>query len=370
MADGSMLATLYSHWGQSPWLDTLSRAYLQDGTLETWRNRGIRGVTSNPTIFQRAIAGSSLYDDELTDALRRHGSVSDAYWDLVCTDIADAADLFRPVFDASQGDDGYVSVEVSPSLAHDTDATVDAAQMLWQRLNRPNVMIKVPATTAGIDAVSRIIACGIHVNVTLIFSLDTYRRVLDAYMDGLEQLARVSPHALPSVASVASFFVSRVDSEIDQRLSDIGTPEALELLGRAAVAQAQLAYAHFIEACATTRWSALERQGAKVQRPLWASTSTKNPNYPDTLYVDELIGPHTVNTLPEITAQAFDDHGRAGRTVDADLGAAREYWRKIQAVGVDIADVATVLEQQGVEAFQKSFDDLLAELSEKASRQQ
>lgn len=368
MTDATRLNTLHGTCGQSPWLDTLSRAYLQDGTLERWRDRGIRGVTSNPTIFQKAIAGSSLYDAELAEAFARHHDVTSAYWDLVSTDIGNAADLFRPLYDSSRGDDGYVSVEVSPALAHDADATVEAAQVLSRRINRPNVMIKVPATEAGIDAVRRIIACGIHVNVTLIFSLETYARVLDAYMDGLEELSRQSTSPLSSVSSVASFFVSRVDTEIDQRLTHLGTPEALAQRGRAAVAQAKLAYAHFVRTCSSTRWLALAEKGARVQRPLWASTSTKNPSYPDTMYVDQLIGPHSVNTLPEATAEAFDDHGVAKRTVDVGIDEATLFWESLHAVGVDTADVARVLEQQGVEAFRKSFDDLLAELGEKAAR--
>lgn len=368
MTDSTRLKALHETCGQSPWLDTLSRAYLLDGTLERWLQQGIRGVTSNPSIFQKAIAGSSLYDHELMQSYAQRPDIRAAYWDLVCTDIANAADVFRTLYESSAREDGYVSVEVSPDLAYDTDATVTAARTLWERLNRPNVMIKVPATQAGIDAVRQIVALGINVNVTLIFSLDTYAQVLDAYLRGLEELLVTNPTAVSTVASVASFFVSRVDTEIDQRLTEIGSSEALAMRGRSAIAQARLAYAHFQDSMLSERWAGLHRHGATPQRPLWASTSTKNPQYPDTLYVDQLIGPHSVNTLPEPTAQAFDNHGVVHRTIDAGVDVARMEWNSLERLGIDTHDVARLLEQQGVDAFRKSFDDLLSELSDKAAR--
>jgi transaldolase len=369
MINSTRLTALHETCGQSPWLDTLSRAYLLDGTLERWLQQGIRGVTSNPSIFQKAIAGSSLYDHELLQSYTHHRDVHVAYWDLVCSDIANAADMFRGLYESSAGQDGYVSVEVSPDLAYDTVATVAAARTLWERLNRPNVMIKVPATQAGIDAVRQIVANGINVNVTLIFSLDTYAQVLESYLGGLEELATTNPTAVSTVASVASFFVSRVDTEIDQRLADIGSHEALAMRGRSAIAQARLAYAHFQESMLSTRWADLQsRHGATPQRPLWASTSTKNPQYPDTLYVDQLIGPLSVNTLPEPTARAFDDHGVVRQTIDVGLEEARKEWDSLQRLGVDTQDVARLLEKQGVDAFRKSFDDLLSELRDKVAQ--
>ena len=360
------LIDLFAIGGQSPWIDNLGRGPLRDGSLGAWKQRGIRGITSNPTIFQKAIAGSALYDRELAASLNRHGDVETAYWDLVCSDIAEAADLFRDVYDNSEGGDGYVSVEVSPTLAHDTAGTIAAAQMLWGRLDRPNVMIKIPATASGIEAVSVVTELGINVNVTLIFGLRGYARVLEAYMSGLEALLEREPGRVAQVASVASFFISRVDSEIDRRLTEIGTPDALDLRGRGAVAQAQLAYEHFTDVLVGSRWNALAAAGAKPQRPLWASTSTKNPTYPDTLYVDPLVGPMSVNTLPEATAEAFSDHGSPIRSVDSDPESARHVWNAIMQVGVDTEDVATVLEKQGVEAFVASHNDLLIELAAKA----
>ena len=364
--NGDRLVELFAIGGQSPWIDNLGRSLLRDGSLDRWKRRGIRGITSNPTIFQKAIAGSSLYDEELVASLRRHGDVEAAYWDLVCSDIAEAADMFLDVYEESNGGDGFVSVEVSPTLAHDTAGTIAAAQALWARLDRPNVMIKIPATASGIDAVATVIGLGINVNVTLIFDLQGYARVLEAYMTGLETLLGRDPGRISRVASVASFFISRVDTEIDRRLTAIGTPEALALRGRGAVAQAQLAYDRFSSVLSGSRWSALREAGAKPQRPLWASTSTKNPTYPDTLYVDPLVGPMSVNTLPEATAEAFSDHGSTARSVDSDVARARRDWNALVHVGIDTDDVARVLETQGVEAFVTSFNDLLAELTDKA----
>jgi transaldolase len=366
VVDSTRLQDLFRIGGQSPWIDNLGREQLRNGSLAEWKRRGIRGVTSNPTIFQKAIAGSDLYDEELSNSLMRHDDIESAYWDLVCSDIAEAADLFIDVYEDSGGLDGFVSIEVSPTLAYDTAGTVEAALSLWDRLARPNVMIKIPATSAGIDALAPVIAHGVNVNVTLIFGLKVYARVLDAFMSGLEELMLRDPTRVSAVASVASFFVSRVDSEIDSRLSKLGGHEAITLQGKAAVAQAKLAYDLFTNICKTERWARLESIGARPQRPLWASTSTKNPSYPDTLYVDRLIGTHSVNTLPEITANAFCDHGTVGRSVDTDMESAREDWRRLGELGIDTDDVARVLEGQGVDAFVVSFSELLRDMRAKA----
>lgn len=359
------LHRLHEAFGQSPWLDNLRRSHLTSGTLAALRDRGVRGLTSNPTIFQKAIQGSDDYDEQFHDLATAGGTLIDHYWAMVGQDIDAACTVFAPVHDASDGADGYVSAEVDPSLAHDTDATIAAARTLHRTIDRDNLMVKIPATEAGLPAIRRMIAEGRNVNVTLIFGLDRHRAVMEAYLAGLEDLARDPDADLSSVASVASFFISRVDSETDRRLDDIGTPAARALRGRAATAQARLAYQQFLETFTGPRWEALAARGARVQRPLWASTSTKDPAYPDTLYVDELIGPDTVNTLPEPTLEAFSDHGTLARRVDADLEDARSAWAGLAEVGVDMDEVATLLEQQGVAAFQKSFDELLGALQAK-----
>jgi transaldolase len=358
----SNLQDLYRVHGQSPWLDNLQRGWLVDGELARWVERGVRGITSNPTIFQKAIAGSDRYDDQFGDLARSGMPVDDAYWDMVVDDIEDALRILRPVHDESDGVDGYVSLEVAPDLARDRDATIASAKDLHDRIAEPNLFVKVPATAEGVQAIRALIGDGRSINVTLIFGLDRYAEVIEAYLSGLEAYQG----DLSQVASVASFFVSRVDTEVDRRLEAIGTPEALELRGKAAVAQAQLAYTTFLEHFRGPRWDALVARGARVQRPLWASTSTKNPAYPDTLYVDPLIGPDTVNTMPEVTLDAFDDHGTLARTVDADPDAARATFDAIRTVGVDLDDVSRVLEDQGVASFAKSFDELITTLSSKA----
>ena len=360
------LHDLYEQHRQSPWLDNLSRSAIADGTLQRWLDRGIRGVTSNPSIFQKAMTSGAAYDEQLATLVRQGASTEDAFWTMAADDIAAACALLRPLFDGSGGDDGFVSLEVAPSLARDESGTTKAALDIHERLGEPNLMVKIPATAEGVPSIRDVIAAGRNVNVTLIFSLDRYRAVMDAYIAGLEQLA-ASGGDVSSVRSVGSFFISRVDSEIDKRLDAIGSPEALALKGRAAVAQGQLAYALFLETFSGPRWEALAARGAVVQRPLWASTSTKDPAYPDTLYVDTLIGPDTVNTMPEVTIEAFDDHGTVARTVDASLDAARATWQALADVGVDLDDVAVVLEEQGVASFVKAFDDLLASLDEKAT---
>ncbi len=360
------IAALHADHGQSPWLDNLKRSYITSGQLVAIRERGVRGLTSNPSIFQKAIQDSADYDDQFSALRSTDTPITDAYWSMVIQDIHGACDVFSKVYDHSDGVDGYVSVEVDPALADDGPATEAAARALHERIDRRNLMVKIPGTEAGLAPVEQMIAEGRCINVTLIFSLDRYARVIEAYLAGLERLA-ADPHAdLSRVASVASFFISRVDSEVDRRLEAIGSPEALALRGRAAVAQGKLAYRLFTEAFRGERWDALAARGARVQRPLWASTSTKNPAYPDTLYVDELIGPQTVNTLPEATLEAFADHGTLEHRVDADLDEADAVWSSLADVGVDMDDVAAQLEREGVSSFQKSFDELVTALTAKA----
>ncbi len=360
------LHDLHDRQGQSPWLDNLRRGYLRSGELQAYVERGIRGITSNPSIFQKAIANSDDYDDQFQELLSFGSSVEDAYWRMVTDDIAEAVSVLRPVHDASDGVDGYVSVEVDPGLARDTDGTIAAARGLHQTLDAPNVFVKIPATAEGVPAIRQMISEGRSINVTLIFSLDRYAEVMEAYVSGLEARAAEGAEDLSDVRSVASFFISRVDTEVDNRLTSIGTDDALALRGRAAVAQGQVAYQRFREVFSGPRWDALAQRGAKVQRPLWASTSTKNPDYPDTLYVDQLIGPDTVNTMPEATIEAFEDHGTVARTVDADSEGARHTLQALSDAGVDLDDVARTLEDEGVAAFEKSFDELLTTLRTKA----
>ena len=360
------LTKLSSEHGQSPWLDNLQRGYLTSGNLASLVERGVRGLTSNPTIFQKAIQGSSDYDEQFRSEIQKGSSAREAYWELVLQDIHGALDVFANLYSQTKGSDGFVSVEVDPSLAHDTAGTLSAARLLHERISRPNVMIKIPATQAGLPAIREMIAEGRNVNVTLIFSLSRYQDVMDAYIDGLEQrMASGSP--VSNIASVASFFISRVDNEIDKRLDALGTPAALALRGTAAVNQARLAYAAFQKTFSGPRWEALAKAGASVQRPLWASTSTKNPAYPDTMYVDQLIGPDTVNTLPDATLEAFADHGTLARTIDQNLGVSRRQWAELAMNAIDVDEVAAQLEAEGVASFIKSFDELIGVLEDKAS---
>ena len=359
-----LLVRLYEEQGQSPWLDNLSRPDLENGRLSGLIARGVRGLTSNPTIFQKSIQASNAYDSQFARELDLSPDVSRAYWELVVADINGALDAFEDLHHGSAGTDGFVSVEVDPSLARDGDATLVAARALHERLARPHAMIKIPATREGLPAIRAMIAEGRNVNVTLIFGLERYDEVIEAYIAGLEDRAAAG-QPLSGVSSVASFFVSRVDSEVDKRLDKIGG-SALDLRGTAAVSQAQLAFALATQRFSGSRWDNLASLGARPQRPLWASTSTKNPDYRDTLYVDELIGPDTVNTLPEQTLEAFDDHGRCARAVDADLAESRRRWDRLADAGVDLADVATTLETEGLASFVASFDDLIGALSTKA----
>lgn len=355
----SRLTELSTEQGQSPWLDNLRRDWLTGGELRQWVARGVRGVTSNPTIFQKAMSGSDAYELQLRTLLGEGASIDEAYWSMVVDDIRGALELLEPVYESSGGTDGFVSVEVAPALAHDTEGTIQAARALADRIGGPNLMVKIPGTAEGLPAIEAMIREGRDINVTLIFGLERYDEVIDAYLAGLE----AHDGDLSGINSVASFFVSRVDTEVDARLDKIGTPEALALKGTAAIAQARAAYELFQERFSGPRWDALAARGAHVQRPLWASTSTKNPEYPDTLYVDSLIGPDTVNTLPEATLAAFDDHGTVARTIDAEPTSHSRVLDQLAEVGVDMADVAAVLEREGVASFSASFDDLVATLT-------
>jgi len=354
---------LLIEFGQSPWHDNLTRALATGGLQKLIDVHGIRGVTSNPTIFEKAIGTGTDYDPQLREVTSGGASTADAYWDLVTTDIANAAGILRPIYDELAASDGYVSIEVSPELARDTAGTVRQARDLWDRLGRPNVMIKIPATVEGLPAITETLAAGINVNVTLIFSLVRYAQVIDAFLAGLEQRQQ-SGDDISRLASVASFFVSRVDTETDRRL-----PDGHALRGKAAVANAKLAYEMFTQKLAGARWDALAAVGARKQRPLWASTSTKNPAYSPTLYVDTLIGRDTVNTLAQASVDVLAE-GDADLDADSilqDLDGARAAIAGLSDAGVDFADVTTTLEREGVDSFAKSFSDALATLEKKAT---
>jgi len=361
------LHDLYDEHGQSPWLDNLKRGWITGGELKQWVERGVRGVTSNPTIFAKAISGATDYDDQFKQLVQQGKPVEVSYWELVQADIEDALAILRPTYDSCGGRDGFVSVEVAPQLARDTAATVDAARLLWREIDEPNLFVKIPGTAEGLPAIQQCLGEGININITLLFGLDRYGEVIEAFITGLEELDRKGGD-LSKIASVASFFVSRVDTEVDRRLEANGSPEALALRGKAAVANAQLAYELFQKRFATDRWKALAAKGAAVQRPLWASTSTKNPEYPDTIYVDNLIGPETVNTMPDQTLEDFGDHGTLARTVDADLDGARGVIADLATVGIDMGDVTKTLEEEGVASFSKSFDELITSLETKADQ--
>ena len=350
--------------GQSPWLDNLARPHLRDGTLAGLVAAGVRESPANPTILARAIEGSDAYDEQFGGCVRRRLSVEEAYWDLVIDDVVAALHLLRSTFDASSGTDGFVSIEVAPDVAFDTGATVAAARALHQRIGQPNLFVKIPATAEGVPAIEAMIAEGRNINVTLVFSLARYDDVIEAYLSGLETLAARGGN-VAGVRSVASFFVSRVDTEVDRRLRGIGGPEARSLVGLAGVAQARLAYQLFRRRFSGERGARLAAAGAHVQRPLWASTSTKD-RLPDTLYVDSLIGPDTVNTMPEPTLAAFEDHGTLARTIDAGLDDAAEVLARLERLGVDMDDVGWALEMQGVAAFRESFAHVLGALGAKA----
>jgi transaldolase len=357
----SKLQQLFVEQGQSPWLDNLTRGHLLRGELERLVADGIRGVTSNPTIFAKAISASHDYDGQFKSLIEAEMNVTDAYWTMVIDDIQGALSILRPTYDDSRGGDGFVSVELAPELAHDTARSIAAARGLHERIAAPNLFVKIPATPQGVPAIHQMIAEGRNINITLIFSLQRYEEVIEAYLSGLE--ARSGD--LNSVHSVASFFVSRVDTEVDRRLDAIGTPDALALRGKAAIAQAKVAYQIFRRRFSGPRWQALAARGAHLQRPLWASTSTKNASYPDTLYVDRLIGPDSINTLPEATIAAFEDHGTITRSIDDSSGDPELVLEQLEAIGVSMSDVGRSLEEQGAAIFTKSFDDLIEALESK-----
>ncbi len=349
-----------SEAGVSLWLDDLSRQRLHSGNLNHLiETEHIVGVTTNPTIFAAALASGDSYQEQVAELAAQGADVDDVVRATTSDDVRDACDVFGDVFTATAGVDGRVSIEVDPRLAHDTAKTTAQAQELAKIVDRPAVLIKIPATVAGLPSITAVLAEGISVNVTLIFSLDRYTGVIDAHMSGLEQ-ARANGHDLSKIHSVASFFVSRVDTEIDKRLDALGSDEAKALRGQAAIANARLAYELYEKSYAGSRWEALESAGAHKQRPLWASTGVKDPQYDDTRYVVDLVAPNTVNTAPEKTIDAVADHGRIrGNTIEGTYGAASATFSALQALGIDLADVYEVLENEGVEKFEKSWEELL-----------
>jgi len=358
MAPNERLAAL-SAAGVSIWLDDLSRERLTSGNLqELITDSAVSGVTTNPTIFAAAVANGEAYDAQVRELAARGADVGDAIREITVADVQNACDVFSGTWESTGGVDGRVSLEVSPLLAHDTDATLAEALDLWKAVDRPNLLVKIPATQEGLSAISSALAEGVSVNVTLIFSVERYRDVMNAYLDGLER-ASANGQTLGGIASVASFFVSRVDTEIDKRLEKIGTDEALALRGKAGVANSRLAYAAFEDVFQGTRWAQLTAQGAKAQRPLWASTGVKNPDYSDTMYVTELVVADTVNTMPEKTLKAFADHGEVkGDRVAGTSAQAQEVFDAVAAQGVDLTDVFLVLENEGVDKFEKSWTEL------------
>jgi transaldolase / glucose-6-phosphate isomerase len=349
--------------GQSVWLDYLRRGMLSSGELQSLIDDGLRGMTSNPTIFEHAIGGSSDYDDQLRGLAASRMSDLEVFERLAVDDVRQAADLFRPVYDATDGRDGFVSLEVSPTLGRDTERTIAEARRLWAEVDRPNLMIKVPGTKEGWPAIERLLSKGININITLLFSLEHYRQVAEAYLRALEARIR-DGKAIDRLASVASFFVSRVDTETDSRIEARGGP-LLDLRGKVAIANAQLAYAWYLDLSQSTRWQRVASAGASPQRLLWASTGTKNPSYSDVLYVDSLIGPDTINTMPPATLQLFEDHGTVQRTLPEDASEAHTIMERLEAGGVDFADVTRALEDDGIEKFAKSFQALLGVIASK-----
>ena len=349
--------------GQSVWLDYLRRGMLRSGELQSLIDDGLRGMTSNPTIFEQAIGGSGDYDDELRSVAGSRMSDLEIFELLAVEDVRQSADLFRPVYDATEGQDGFVSLEVSPALARDAEKTVAEARRLWAAVERPNLMIKVPGTKEGWPAIERLLTEGININITLLFSLEHYRRVAEAHVRALQARARAG-RPIDRLASVASFFVSRVDTETDRRIEARGG-QLLDLRGKVAIANAQLAYAWFRDLLKSADWQRLASTGARPQRLLWASTGTKNPSYSDVLYVDSLIGPDTINTMPPATLQLFEDHGIVRRTLAEDASEAHVVMERLAAGGVDLADVTRALEDDGIEKFAKSFEALLGVIGKK-----
>ena len=348
--------------GQSVWIDSLSRGWLKSGDLARWMDEdALTGVTSNPTIFQKAMSEGEWYDDQLRQVLKEEDDLKEIFLELAITDIEEACDLFRSVWDEGAGKDGYISMEVDPNLAYDTSATIEEAARFHDWVERPNLYVKIPATAPGLPAIEEMIARGRNINVTLIFSLERHREVAEAYIRGLERLAEAGGD-LSTVGSVASYFVSRVDTEADRRLDEAGHPE---LKGKLAVANAKLAYQNYEEIFSGPRWDVLVEKGATPQWCLWASTSTKNPEYRDVLYVEELIGPGTVNTMPRETIEAFQDHGEVAFTLEDGIGEAKQVFEHVAAAGVDYDDVTETLEREGVQKFIDSFTELLEGIGSK-----
>ncbi|HEX2738830.1 MAG TPA: transaldolase [Rubrobacter sp.] len=348
--------------GQAPWVDEISREDIKHGGLKQTIDEGIVGVTSNPAIFQKAIAGSDLYDEQLHELAQKEDDPKEIFWEIARQDIQDACDIFMPVHEETGGQDGFVSLEVQPDIAYDTQATVDEAVRLHEMVDRPNLFVKIPATLPGLVAIEEMISRGKSINVTLIFSLERYREVARAYTRGLQRL--VENGGDPSgVHSVASFFVSRIDSEADRQLEEIG---ADQYKGKLAIANAKLAYQIYKQVFGGARWSKLAERGANTQRLLWASTSTKNPDYPDTLYVDDLVGPETVNTMPKKTIEAVMDHGNIRPTLEEGVEEAKQLLKRLREAGLDYEDVTDVLEKEGIQKFAEPFNELLEEIQNKS----
>jgi transaldolase len=350
--------------GQSIWLDYIDRGLLRSGELKSLVDAGIRGVTSNPTIFQQAISSSDAYEEDLRSIAGKDKQPVSVFEELAIADIQNAADVLRPVYDASNAQDGFVSLEVAPDLAYDVEETIAEARRLRAAVDRPNLMIKVPATEPGVEAIRTLVADGLNINVTLIFALERYAAVMEAYLSGLEDRL-ANGLSLHQIASVASFFVSRVDTNVDGELDRIAeengavADKVAALKGKIAVANAKLAYREFQRTFSGMRWQALEKAGAQLQRPLWASTSTKNPSYPELLYVETLMGPHTVNTMPPQTLDAFRDHGVVARTVDQNVDEAERAMQQLAALGISLQQITDDLEREGVQKFADSYDELL-----------
>jgi transaldolase len=350
--------------GQSVWVDSLSRDDIQNGNLQRMTDAGVLGVTSNPTILQQAIVQSELYDQELQELAEKTDDAREIFRRIAVHDIRDASDIFMPVYEQTEHRDGYVSLEVAPELAFDTEGTITRAKLLWEMVGRPNLLVKIPATKESLGAIEESIAAGISINVTLIFSLERYRAVAEAYIRGLERLAEGGGD--PSkVASVASFFLSRVDTETDRRLEEVGRED---LKGRLAIDNAKIVYQEFKKIFSGPRWEHLESRRAKKQRPLWASTSTKNPEYEDTVYVDNLIGPDTVNTMPFATLKATMDHAEVRTTLEEGIDEARKLFEELKEAGVDYDDVVELLETEGVQKFADSYSELIGEIEQKSNR--
>jgi transaldolase len=370
------LVELFAKQGQSPWLDFIRRNMLADGGLRRYVEQdGIRGVTANPTIFAQAIGAGDDYDKQIAELLRQGVDVGDLFEPIAAQDIRHACDTLRPVFDSSGGADGFVSIEVSPAKAFETQATIDEAKRWWKLIDRPNLLVKIPATEQGLPAIEECLAAGVSINITLIFAIEFYERVMEAYLRALERRAAANEDLAP-VNSVASFFVSRVDTAADKRLEakiagagSEGERARLQgLLGKIAVANAKIAYARFLEVFGQKRFQDLKARGAKVQRPLWASTGTKNAAYSDIMYVQELIGPDTVNTMPPKTIDAFRDHGVVRRTVDDGLAEARRHFAALADAGISIVEITDTLQKEGVDAFTRSFDEIQATIAAKADQ--